>query len=293
MNDINPIQVLLLVSLILLILWPLIYYVYWEPNILYKDREYFIVSYVDRHYISSFELIWSLLMYLTFIYGTDLIHPDTFQFNSQRFIYTFLILIVEVGIRELYVHYKHRSLPMKYMFDVKELISAIEMEPFHKIGKEYWESDHFIRIGHQFYPKNCVLMYGTQSKSKKHPKTYTIYVLSVDGKKHKSSNFYYSEHTEVMHMLYDTLIYRNQFTMSEFENFRWNYSGNHGYGNVIIINFLDYMANHKASKLLYDDTLLMNIVNMTKELDNASAHKRTKKLEQIREELQARADKDK
>lgn len=282
-------EIISLSTLALVFLWPLLYYVYIEDDVLNKDSEYFIISYINRHYISSFEIFLGLVIWFTCMLGLNIFNLNTIPFDSNRIAPTIVFVVIELIAREIYVQKRNRSLPMQYMFDVKDITSAIEMEPFHRLGSIYWESDHFIRFAHEFYPKNTILMYEAKS-TKKQSKYLDLYILTVDGKKHKVTTIPASEQSEILHILTETLVYRKQFSKSEWEKIRYYYSGKTPYMNLIILKFLDYMKSSNSHKLMYDESLLLDIVNETKQIEESSIPKRQKKMTKILNELQLRSD---
>ncbi len=274
-------KVFLALGLPTVFLWPFVYYYVWQPNITFRDYKYFHVRSIERTYCGKFELICGWIMALTFILIGDIVFNNRYALNIPMQFLLLGILVLEVLMIDFLGNKLHRCLPLRNVLNINDMIESIESEAFIPIGKYVWQSEHWIRIGHQFYPKSMVCVVDRKRFFKTH--YFRVCTHTMDGKSHQGM-IYLGIDPAFIDSLYNinkVLPVRKYFTDQDWKKFQWKLSKNQ-FDCVKESLFRKYMSTHTTNQMIKNKELVQSLVEKINTLDSLDEVSKELELDKIR-----------
>lgn len=146
----------MLVFMIVLFSYPFVYYIWYYKS--FVSQEYFSIKLVEKKrlvFLKKLLLIAIELLLCGYFVGGIILTGSMVEGWKGIFI---LFLIILYGTVR-YFKRGYRCIPLSDTFDKEKLRESIESEHFTQLKEYVWESEHWVKIEHLFFPKNAILCF--------------------------------------------------------------------------------------------------------------------------------------
>lgn len=274
-------RLFLTVGLTSAVFWPVLYHHIWEPLVVFRNYKYFDIRMIEHTYCGKFELLCGWIMAFTFVVEGDIIFNKRYELSIFMQIILLCILLVEVLLIDFLGNKLHRCLPMRNSLDVAEMIASVESEAFKPIGKYVWDSEHWIRIGNQFYPKSAVTLVNRKRVAK--TQLFRVMVHTIDGKAHGGIVYSGSDPAfiESLFNINKALPIRDLFNDKEWKSYQWKLASDE-FNCVKATIFENYMQTHTTIQLIENSKLVEDVIEHIDTLENLDPDKKELELKKLR-----------
>ena len=146
----------MLVFMIVLFSYPFVYYIWYYKS--FVSQEYFSIKLVEKKrlvFLKKLLLIAIELLLCGYLVGSSIFSGGMVE--GWKGILILFLIILYGTVR--YFKRGYRCIPLSDTFDKEKLRESIESEHFTQLKEYVWESEHWVKIEHLFFPKNAILCF--------------------------------------------------------------------------------------------------------------------------------------